>query len=381
MNELLTEFAEECRKIFGLFEQEEVVDSTGENGDNPYPELNTQNRGGRVVYDSLESEISKALQCDKTAIKLLGVLSGLDYYKFISCMKWFCEKCGSKDGRIHKKRLSGILGRLNDILEEIDLRQFVFTVPESWRCMFESRKAINSLIKMVEKIIKEKYPGKRCIAYFHAFGDKDRNKYNPHVNIHVIEDKGQELRLDKNELDDLKNRFKRALIGFGCRGEEKMNVWYQFYKSKFKILHKLKYMARPCPGYINFPFVRRSKKLSNLFVLEMKGFCYIRYFNGFAYCKQKDVDRKEEIKEAESLAGEPLKFIKDGEISKSVFDMKYMPWDYEKLSDTFYRINASEGYGKSIDGGILTQRKSVSMTYITPNEERYSTATIEAHNA
>jgi hypothetical protein len=44
-------------------------------------------------------------------------------------------------------------------------------------------------------------------------------------------------------------------------------------------------------------------------------------------------------------------------------------------------FNESDGYGKSIDGGILTQRKSVSMTYITPNEERYSTATIEAHNA
>ncbi len=340
MNELLTEFVQEFRKIFNDYEGSKGVDIVGENSGCPYPEHNTQNRGGRVGFDALESEISKAHQCDKNAIKLLGVMSGLDYYKFISCMKWFCEKCGSKDGRIHKKRMSGILKRMEGILEDIDLRQFVFTIPWEWRQYFKSRNSINSLIKMVERIIKEKYPEKLCIAYFHAFGDKDRSVYNPHVNIHVIENKGQKLKLEKEEIEGLKKKFKKALVGFGCRGNEKMNIWYQFFQTKEKIIHKLKYMSRPCPGYINYPFVRRNKELSELFVLEMKGFCYIRYFNGFAYCKQKDVDRKEEIKEAESLAGEPLKFIKDGEITKSVFDMKYMAWDYEKLSDTFFRIRA-----------------------------------------
>ena len=352
MNSPLQEFAQEFRKVFDEYETSKGIENIVVSENLPYAQHNTWSRGGRGDgvdfeneissekghYDTLESEVSKALNCNKTALRFLGLLSGLDYYCFISCMKWFCKKCGSKGGRIHKKRMSGILRRMEGILNDIDLRQFIFTVPIEWRDHFKSRAAINSLIKMVEKIIKKRFSGKPCIAYPHFFGEKDRSLYHPHINIHVIEQKGQKLRLERSELQGMKKDFKKALIGFGCRGSAEMNLWYQFYQDKVKILHKLKYMSRPCPGYANFSFVRRDPELSKLFLLEMKGFCYIRYFGSLAHAKQKDVDRVEDIKECEKLAGEPLRLIKKGSISRAEFDLKFRAGDYEKLGDGFYRI-------------------------------------------
>jgi hypothetical protein len=349
MIDQLQEIIKASWEIFDFYPESEVPETIGQNTSFSYPDYNILNRGGTYPweseistekghFDTLESEIIKAFKCDQTALKFLGVLSGMDYYRFISCMKWFCKKCGVKGGRIHKKRLQGILKRLSHALDRIAIRQFIFTIPMAWRSKFKNRAAINSLITMVEKIIKEKYPENPCIAYFHAFGEKNKGVYNPHVNVHVIEEKITVLRVPEEELQELRQKFRKALVGFGCRGNERMNIWYQFYEQKIKVMHKLSYMSRPCPGYEDFSFVRRDLELSNLFILEMKGFCYIRYFNGFAYCKQKDVDREQEAIDAVKVAGEPLHLVKEGTISRLEFDIKYRAQDYEKLSDGFYRI-------------------------------------------
>lgn len=334
---LVAEFVEEIKDFFEVSEMAEMPEKSGL----PYSDRNIQNRGGQRDIDELEREICKALHCRKIGLKFLGASTGLDYYYFISCMKWFCEKCGSKGGDIHKKRMSGIFKRVESILDNMVLLQFVFTVPDGWRSMFLNRKAINSLLKMAEKIIKKEYSGLPSIAYFHGFGEK-KEGYNPHVNIHVIESKGKIYRINQEKLEGMKKAWIKALKGFGCRGQYQGNVFYQFYQGKERIAHKLSYMSRPCPGYIHFRQVRKDEKLSRLFVLEMKGFRYIRYFNGFAFAKQKDVDRKEEIKEITNLAGERLKYQHGQEINRACFNMKYMGWDYEELKEGLYRIKVKE---------------------------------------
>jgi len=264
-------------------------------------------------------------------------------------MKWFCEKCGSHGGRIHKRRVAGLLSRLDGVLDAISIRQFIFTIPESWRPYFLSRKAIGSFVRIVEKIINKRFPGKKSIAYFHAFGDEEsKGKYHPHVNVHVIEDRGTLLKLDQADLDEMKKALWRGLLGFILSVEPgfqdrsfetcHMNLRYAFYQGRYKVLHKLKYMSRLHPNYGDYRWVRRDPSLARLFIVEMKGFSYIRYFNGFNWRNQKDVDRKEEIAEAVSLAGEPLRYVKDGELTKKEFNMLYRHWDYEVLGDGFYRI-------------------------------------------
>jgi hypothetical protein len=344
---LLEEFLEEWQKICSESEEDFSLENTGPS----YPDYYTQKGGG--TEEEIEQEVSRMLGCDRTALRFMGVVTGADYYKFISCMKWFCEKCGTHNGRIHKRRVAGLLGRVDGLLDTMALRQFIFTMPESWRLYFMSRKAISGFMRIAEKIINKKFPGKKSIAYFHAFGDEEsKGKYHPHVNIHVIEEKATVLRLSPEELQDIKKALWRGLHSYILavnpdflerRFEDSptMNVRYAFYQGRAKVLHKLTYMARLHPNYEDYRWVRKNPSLARLFIVDMKGFSYIRYFNGFNWQNQKDVDRKEEVKEAQSLAGEPLRYVKDGEIRRGEFDMKFREWDLEKLKDGFYRIRGS----------------------------------------
>lgn len=340
---LVDEFLSEWQEISSEFESTKTRTDIGSS----YPDVSTQMGGG--TEEEIESELSRMLGCGRTAIRFLGVITGADYYKFISCMKWFCEKCGTHGGKIHKRRVSGVLKRVESLLDTMSLRQFIFTVPEAWRPYFRDRKAINSFIRMVEKLISKRYPGKKCIAYFHAFGDEEsKGKYHPHVNVHVIEEEPCVMRIPEVELREMKKALWRGLLGYilsvdntfqdRTYDDRSMNLRYAFYLEKERILHKLKYMSRLHPNYGDFQWIRKDPELAGLFIVKMKGFSYIRYFNGFNYQKQADVDRAEEVKEAESVAGEPLRYVQGGEISRGEFDLKYRSWDYEELSDGFFRI-------------------------------------------
>ena len=342
---IIDEFFSEWRSICSETDEPQVLDIA----EPPYPDYCARNGGGVDGLEEIEYEVSKVLGCDKTALKFLGLNSGMSYYKFISCMRWFCEKCGSHGGRIHKRRISGILRRLGAVLETIALRQFVFTMPKEWRGYFQSRAAINAFIRVCENIIKQRFPGKKSIAYFHAFGDGEGATYHPHVNIHVIEDRGQKLALSREDLRDIKKEFWRGITGyirsqdntFVSRwrdAEKRMNFFHSFFVDTAMIVHKLKYMSRLHPNYGDYRAVRRDLGLAKLFIVEMKGFAYIRYFNGFHCEKIKDVDRKEEVEEMKQAAGEPLRFVHDGQITRAMFDLKYRHWNYEEVNDGFYRI-------------------------------------------
>jgi len=316
--------------------------------------------------ERVNDEMNKALGCGKTALGLEGVQTLKRYYKFIYCYRWFCRECGSKGGRIHKKRMSGILRKIEgalesqekEIVDKFDLRQFVFTLPVQWRERFLSRKAINSFYRMVERIIKEEFPSKPSIIYFHPFGDRQRGFYHPHMNVHILEEKGQRLQIEPVQLERIKAKFYRALVSYGCRKEELglndvrsginyMNVHYSFQTRPGMKYHRLKYMSRPNPGYLNYDAVKKDPVLKALFLGSVKdkgmsGFMYVRYFNGFRG-GLKDIDRKEEIREAENSAGERLRVARDrdGHImykKKSEINLLYREKELEELSEGFFRV-------------------------------------------
>lgn len=395
-------------KLEDSFYDDDFVQEEGqENSDFPkssYLEPRTNHMGGVPDFDQIGSvigkgekgrwvtvgdEFRKSSGCGKTALKFEGVETGVDYYKFIFCYRWLCEKCGSKGGRIHVKRFSRLLGRLVAKFKEtcqtvysddsidvtkgnFDLRQFVFTLPVEIRKYFATKGDIQAFNRMCERITKKMFPGRPSLRYFHGFGDKDKGVFSPHVNIHVFELGKMILKLTPKELQEVKERYIWALRGYilQVHGEKvadeiwkKIDFHYSFLEGdktyqrrvyngetgKYEmieieglklIFHRVEYMSRPCPGYCNVNAMKDNEYLLRLFVVEMKGFHYITNCGSW---KIKDEDRKEEVKEMEGLAGERLKIARDNDghmvyVSRSEFNTLFIEKDYEELTEGFYRI-------------------------------------------
>lgn len=353
-------------------------------------------KGEKSRWVSVGDEVRKASGCNRTALKFERVKDGVTFYNFIKCWRWICSRCGSKHGKIHKKRVARIIGRLVRVFKEncvegyegnsidvtkgvIDLRQLVFTTPMEIREYFMTRKDIKAYNRMCERIVRKEFPDKDVIRYFHAFGDKDKGLYAPHTNFHIFEYMKTGLKLSPAKLKSIKARYVSALQAYILQvyGKKindsvwnKIDIHYSFvegdkvYKRKsynadrgqyemtdvegLKLLfHRVEYMARPCPGYANFDKIKKSEYLLRLFVVEMKGFSYI---TNCGQWKIKDINRKEEHKELEGQAGGRLKICRDSEghivyISRDEFELLYKNNDYKELSDGFYEI-VNEGKKK-----------------------------------
>lgn len=346
-------------------------------------------KGEKARWVSVGDEIRKSTGCNKTAIKFERVHDKAILYNFIKCWRWICSKCGAKGGRIHMKRVSRIIERLVRVYKEsltegyegntidiskgvLDLRQLVFTMPMEIREYFMARKDIKAFNRMCERIVRKEFPDKYTIRYFHAFGDKDKGLFAPHVNFHMFEFQKTGLKLPMSKINSIKSRYVSALQayllqvhGVTIKNEvwEKIDIHYSFVegdktyqRKKFNpetgnyemtdvegmkvLLHRIEYMARPCPGYANFDKIKKNEYLLRLFVVEMKGFIYITNCGKW---KIKDINRKEEKKELESIAGGKLTLCLDNEkriiyVTRSQFDTMYEARDYKELSDGFYEI-------------------------------------------
>jgi hypothetical protein len=345
--------------------------------------------GEKEKWVTVADEIRKTVSCNKTALKFIGRITGGSYYKFIHCYRWICEQCGSKHGRIHKKRLSRLLQRIILQIDKdtkrpccerieklgdgnLDLRQTVLTVPMELRQYFMTRKDITALNKMAERLLNKIFHGKCSIRYFHGFGDKSEGVYNPHVNVHTFEPKKTILKLTIEEIQDMRYRWGLALGSYisqvlGVRVPDeilkKVDIHYSFIEGDklyerrvwnkeekcykrikiegYKLIaHRIVYMSRPVPGFQHFDLIKKDEQLLRLFVIEMKGFHYI---SNCGTWKIKDGDRKEEAKEMKALAGEGLRIAKDESghilyVSRAEFNMKYRESEYDELTDGFYKI-------------------------------------------
>jgi hypothetical protein len=97
----------------------------------------------------------------------------------------------------------------------------------------------------------KKYFGKEAaiIGYMHLFGDQSENKpdndlkFNPHVNVHIIEEKSVHLKLSQETIEKIKVSWKKDLIGLGMTGLKVVDVQYLFKIATKKKYHTIKYMT------------------------------------------------------------------------------------------------------------------------------------------
>ena len=288
----------------------------------------------------IQNELNKVDVCGKTYIQLMGRVSANDYYKRVDCEKWFCPKCGGLNGKIHKKRKRNIVDHFGGLeaLKSTTLAQFVFTVPMELRYYFKNRLGLNSLFRMVKRVIEKEYGKERLVVYYlHIFGDKDYT-YHPHINVHVKLAEKENPFLERSKLSKINEGYRKALEGYIREAVKVVDVQYSYRKGIRKVLHSKKYMARPIDGGALFKNNGDENYLRFL-LIQMKRFRYLRTYGGKKQMREEENILKE-IKEIEGVAGEPLMYV--GVITASEFRMKFRDQDLERLQDGFYRVKQQE---------------------------------------
>ncbi len=307
----------------------------------PYLDTTFYNGGGLANQIDLELFIRPAEFCRRSARRYEGAVSGRSYFNFFPCRRWWCKECGEIKGPIAKHRVANILEKINIPFDELVLRQVVFTVPEELEIEFFSKDALNSLMKMTEKIIKKFFPKKQSYAVLHSFGDRGNFRFRPHVHILVVEKKGCKLLLPDETMQKIRLAWKQALTGYFRRPINNIVVHISFAARQKQKYHLLRYVLRPNPG------AREAEKLSKMPVFYLSvltlldGFRYIRIFNGK---HDKDLDKvtdADELKGIELLAGEKLIYVLHGEMTLTMFQMQWKDWEYEVLAPGWYRLNSS----------------------------------------
>jgi hypothetical protein len=135
------------------------------------------------------------------------------------CKLIYCPDCSRDGGPIEKLRLSRVFDRVN--VNESNIRGFVFTVPLNVRGSFKSRAGLNSLFKMVTKIM-----------------------YKKHMCVMIFEDLETTLLLSEDDLKEINAMWKQALEGF-CRIKVPVvNVHYEFKTTVPSKLHLIRYNVR-----------------------------------------------------------------------------------------------------------------------------------------
>jgi hypothetical protein len=317
----------------------------------PYLEYNALTRG---VFASDEYKRDFRYQenlinvCGKSVIWLQGAVSENFYVKKIDCRKSWCPVCGGKGGKIHNSRLHAILSRADFM--KYNLRQFVFTVPESLRDLLIDRKNLSKVIKSLKNII-EKFFGepqfdklgwvkkhkleKGVVCYFHAFGDEAPGVYKPHFNIHVFENKTVRLKLEAAELELIKKSWLKELRKID-KNIDIVDVHYSFRNNVKKNVHSIKYMAKPW-GAADYAAID-NVDLKKFLVSKMCGFQYLRFWGSMANCKYRDeMTVPAQVAEVESKAGEKLipLFI-------APYDAEAWAGKVEDLGNGFLRIRRKD---------------------------------------
>lgn len=309
------------------------------------PYLDTTSYDMGVKFEDLEeikNKMYKSQGCMKTAHQFEGYKTRAEYHKFFACGKWWCPDCGKKGGYMHKKRMARIIKKIGTPLKDLVLKQHVYTIPEELEQDFFKKKALNSLVKMAEKISMKICPGLRAIAALQLFGDRDRGRYRPHVHILMLDKKGCRLILPKEKLDLMRLKWKQALTGFMGQPVKAPDVHASFSKEPRKIKHMIKYVSRPCPGVDNLDAMKKDLNLMTFVMNVLQNFRYIRYFGPGWKGSLKDQTIGDDLRESISLAGEKLIFCPGKQMTRSEFDLRYKPWDYDELSPGFYRIKTPE---------------------------------------
>lgn len=288
----------------------------------------------------IQQELARVSCCGKTYIELMGTKTLSEYYKRVDCEKWFCPVCGGKDGKVHKKRKRAIVDHFGGIeeLKKATIAQWVFTIPKNIRWYFKNRGGLNAIFRMVKRIIEKQYGKDSLSAYYlHLFGDKDFG-YHPHINVHIKLKPEDVAFVQVAGLEKIREAWRKALKGYIRESLPLVDVQYSYRKGLRRILHSIKYMARPTDVnalYADF----EDSSMDYFLIVQMKRFRFIRTYGGKKNIREEE-NILEEIKELEGVAGEPLRYVRT--ITQGEFNMKFRDQDLERVADGLYRVRQTD---------------------------------------
>jgi len=154
--------------------------------------------------------------------------NGHRFAKELVCNKEWCEVCGEDDSVAHLRRFARWLPK---IFQLESMGYFVFTLPESVRGKFRTKKALAALGHQVQELLKS-YGYERGLRRWHFFGDKSI-KYHPHLNVIV-----DGHYINEGKLNVIKRGYASLL------GVDLADVNYGYRRSPGRMVHTLKYITR-----------------------------------------------------------------------------------------------------------------------------------------
>ena len=154
--------------------------------------------------------------------------NGHRFAKEIVCGKEWCSVCGEDGSVAHNRRFSRWLPRIQQFKV---MGYFVFTLPESVRGKYRTKKSLSKLGHQVQELLKS-HGFSRGLRRWHWFGDESTN-YHPHLNVLV--DGGF---VSPRKLEAIKKGYASLL------GVDLADVNYHYRRSPGKMVHTLKYVVR-----------------------------------------------------------------------------------------------------------------------------------------
>lgn len=154
--------------------------------------------------------------------------NGHRFVKELVCGKEWCSRCREDGSVAHNRRFARWLPKVQQLGS---LGYFVFTLPESVRSKYRTKKALAGLGHRIQELLKG-FGFSRGLRRFHWFGDRS-TKYHPHLNCLV--DGGY---ISQEILGKLKAAYA------GLLGVDLADVNYHYRRSPGQMVHTLKYVAR-----------------------------------------------------------------------------------------------------------------------------------------
>jgi hypothetical protein len=277
-----------------------VPESESDNiGRSPYLDVVTSDREGV----SSERRFTSVEMCHGSA--RVGIERNTSGYVYMPncCKLIYCPDCSRESGPIEKLRLSRVFDRID--VEKCNIRGFVLTIPLNVRGFFKSRDGLNSLYKMVTKIMYKKFgKGVRMSINPHLVGDKS-DIYAPHMCVMIFEDLETKLLLSESELKEINAMWKQALEGF-CRIKiPVVNVHYEFKITVPSKLHLIRYNVRANFNYDEEMLMWISSK-------DFFNFSWLRFYGSLKKKGENDLtDNQVNKKELEKQVGGKIDWVAD----------------------------------------------------------------------
>lgn len=306
------------------------------------PYIYTKTSNGGVAVDDLDAATHafyKSLACMTKARRGTEYPSGAVWFNFIRCWKWWCSICGRVGGAINKKRMRRVMSHIVPSKKGVVLRQATFTIPMEYEKQFMSRPKLNSLVRAAQKTVKEYFPGLQSVSALQLFGKRGVFRYRPHVHVLIWDEVGCKLVMPPEKLEAMKKSYRIRLEKLLNVRIPVVDVHLEFVREAARIKHRIRYVTRPMPGPKEFMKMLHDTPLLMFCMLGMKGYVFIRYFNG---CKNKGIRDPTTEMDLDGIPETPDTYIRwerTAAWTRTTFNMLYSFGDYTRYGETAYRIN------------------------------------------